>query len=238
MCKKKKINKYVKNKMNNDKIVLLCCTGRSGSTTLQRMINSIPNSNICGENYGAVNSLLLFYKKLKQTTFIQVPGGKNPINYQDLIHLGIKPAWYNSYHLDKMKKHIQDTILSMFKNIETTNVWGFKEIRYENGNIQLIEEFKELFPQTKVIVQIRENIDAQSQSSWFKNNPNSKQFLIQSNNQLYNFYKKNEEWVYFTSFEKMFDLKNIERIFDFIDCTTYFNESNIKEILKDNLKSD
>ena len=95
-----------------------------------------------------------------------------------------------------------------------------------------------MFPQTKVIVQIRENIDAQSQSSWFKNNPNSKQFLIQSNNQLYNFYKKNEEWVYFTSFEKMFDLKNIERIFDFIDCTTYFNESNIKEILKDNLKSD
>ena len=65
-----------------DKIVLLCCTGRSGSTTLQRIMNSIPNSNICGENYGAINSLLLFYKKLKQTTFLQVHGQKKPISYE------------------------------------------------------------------------------------------------------------------------------------------------------------
>lgn len=35
----------------NDKIVLICATGRSGSTTMQRLINTIPNSNICGENY-------------------------------------------------------------------------------------------------------------------------------------------------------------------------------------------
>ena len=47
-----------------DKIVLICATGRSGSTTMQRIINTIPGSNICGENYGAVNSLLDFYNKL------------------------------------------------------------------------------------------------------------------------------------------------------------------------------
>ena len=53
---------------NLDKIVLICATGRSGSTTLQRIINTIPNSNICGENYGAINSLLEFYFKLKHAT--------------------------------------------------------------------------------------------------------------------------------------------------------------------------
>ena len=49
--------------MTEDKIVLICATGRSGSTTLQRIINTIPNSNICGENHGAINSLLEFYIK-------------------------------------------------------------------------------------------------------------------------------------------------------------------------------
>ena len=50
-----------------DKIVLICATGRSGSTTMQRIINSVPNSNICGENFGAINSLLEFYKNIKTT---------------------------------------------------------------------------------------------------------------------------------------------------------------------------
>jgi len=38
------MNKYIM----DDKIVLICATGRSGSTTLQRIINTIPDSNICG----------------------------------------------------------------------------------------------------------------------------------------------------------------------------------------------
>ena len=53
-----------------DKIVLICATGRSGSTTMQRIINIIPNSNICGENFGAVNSLLEFYKRKLTGTLI------------------------------------------------------------------------------------------------------------------------------------------------------------------------
>ena len=51
----------------DDKIVLICATGRSGSTTMQRIINTIPNSNICGENFGAINSLLEFYRRIKNS---------------------------------------------------------------------------------------------------------------------------------------------------------------------------
>jgi hypothetical protein len=29
----------------------------------------------------------------------------------------------------------------MFKNKDTTNVWGFKEIRYNDGDIKYIEDF-------------------------------------------------------------------------------------------------
>ena len=72
-----------------DKIVLICATGRSGSTTMQRIINIIPNSNICGENFGAINSLLEFYKRIKTTTIEYVPGHLKPASYKDIIsHLG------------------------------------------------------------------------------------------------------------------------------------------------------
>ena len=219
-----------------DKIVLICATGRSGSTTLQRIVNIIPNSNICGENFGAVNSLLEFYKRIKTTTFEYVPGHLKPASYENIISKNVKPSWYNSYNFQQTVSMIKILIESLFKNSETTNVWGFKEIRYDNGNINYIKEFKELFPETKVIIQVRENIQAQSQSSWLKKDKNAVQYLNKLNNELYHFYNQNQSWCYFTTFEKMFDKENIKKIFEFIECQEHYDENNIKQILENNIK--
>lgn len=222
--------------INGDKIVLICATGRSGSTTLQRIINTIPNSNICGENYGAINSLLDFYIKLHATSTDYVPGHYNPATYQDIINKNVKPSWYNSYKMTEMEEKIRDTIVAMFKKDSNTNLWGFKEIRYDNKKINLIKYFKNLFPQTKVIIQIRENIVAQSQSSWHKQDRNAIPYLKQMNQELYEFYNKNKDWCYFTTFERMFDKNNLQNIFSFIDCRENYNEGVIESILKNNLK--
>ena len=219
-----------------DKIVLICATGRSGSTTLQRIVNIIPNSNICGENFGAVNSLLEFYKRIKTTTFEYVPGHLKPASYENIISKNVKPSWYNSYNFQQTVSMIKILIASLFKNSETTNVWGFKEIRYDNGNINYIKEFKELFPETKVIIQVRENIQAQSQSSWLKKDKNAVQYLNKLNNELYHFYNQNQSWCYFTTFEKMFDKENIKKIFEFIECQEHYDENKIKQILENNIK--
>jgi len=219
-----------------DKIVLICATGRSGSTTMQRIINIIPNSNICGENFGAVNSLLEFYKRIKTTTFEYVPGHLRPASYEDIISKNVKPSWYNSYNFQQTVSMIKILIATLFKNSEITNVWGFKEIRYDNGNINYIKEFKELFPQTKVIIQVRANIQAQSQSNWLKKDKDSIQYLNNLNNEFYRFYNQNQSWCYFTTFEKMFDMENIKKIFQFIDCEQYYDISKIKQILDNNIK--
>jgi len=219
-----------------DKIVLICATGRSGSTTMQRIINSVPNSNICGENFGAINSLLEFYKRIKTTTFDYVPGHLRPASYEDIISKDVKPSWYNSYNFQQTVSMIKILIASLFKNTDATNMWGFKEIRYDNGDIKYLKEFKELFPQTKVIIQIRGNIAAQSQSSWLKKDRNAVQYLNALNNEFYNFYNQNKEWCYFTTFEKMFDMENIKKIFEFIDCSQYYDHSKIKQILDNNIK--
>jgi hypothetical protein len=222
--------------VDNDKIILICATGRSGSTTLQRIINSIPNSNICGENFGAINSLLDFYRKLHYSSKTHIPGHYNPASYESIINNKIKPSWYNSYKISEMEDCIRNTIITMLKKEESNNVWGFKEIRYDNNNIFLIHFFKKLFPQTKVIIQIRENIVAQSNSSWHKKNKNAIVELAKNNKELLDFYNSNKEWCYFTTFEKMFDKENLENIFQFIDCRENFNKEKVFEILNTNLK--
>ena len=219
-----------------DKIILICATGRSGSTTMQRIINTIPNSNICGENYGAINSLLEFYHRIKHTTVNYVPGHLKPASYENIVSKNVKPSWYNSYDFQKTVNMIRILIVSLFKKTETTNVWGFKEIRYDNGDIKYVKLFKELFPQTKVIIQIRENIKSQSQSSWMKNDKNSINYLYNLNNRFYNFYQENKDFCYFITFEKMFDIQEVKEIFKFIDCHNFYDETKIKDILSNNIK--
>jgi hypothetical protein len=221
-----------------DKIVLLCCVGRSGSTTLQRIINTIPNSNICGENYAAILDLLRFYKNIKKTTFNKVLGGKNPVSYDKLIENNIKPAWHNSYKYDEITEKIRQMIISMFKNKDETTLWGFKEIRYLDGNITLIEEFKELFPQTKVIILIRENIAQQAKSSWFKEDPNSINIITKYNNELIQFYKSHKDYVFLLTFEKMFVKKYLLNMFKFIDCLPNYDETKIVEVFQNNIEYD
>jgi hypothetical protein len=220
----------------DDKIVLICATGRSGSTTMQRIINTIPNSNICGENFGAINSLLEFYRRIKTTTVDYVPGHINPASYENIISKNVKPSWYNSYNYSQIIQFIKMTIINMFKNNSNTNIWGFKEIRYDSGNINYIKEFKELFPQTKVIIQFRENIKAQSKSGWHKQDKNAVDFLNKTTKQLIDFATQNKEWCFLTSFERMFDKNNLRNIFNFIDCGEKYNEQIVDDILKNNLK--
>ena len=220
----------------NDKVVLICATGRSGSTTMQRLINTIPNSNICGENFGAINSLLEFYRRIKQSTINNIPGHFTPASYESIISKNIKPCWYNSYNYSQMVLLIKTSIINMFKNKETTDTWGFKEIRYDDGNIKYIEDFKELFPQTKVIIQIRENVAAQSKSGWHIKNKNAPQLLMKTNRELIDFYNAHKDYCYLTSFERMFNKNNLRNIFDFIECGEKFNEGKIDEVLNNNIK--
>jgi len=222
--------------MMDDKIVLICATGRSGSTTTQRLLNTIPNSNICGENYGAINSLLEFYIRIKTTTKDYVPGHHKPASLNEIVSKNVKPAWYNSYNYGQIVTMIKMMIINMFKNKESTTLWGFKEIRYVSGNINYIKFFKELFPQTKVIIQIRENIEAQSKSGWFKGDKNAELFLKKNTKELIDFALQNKEWCFLTSFERIFDRNILKSMFLFIGCGENYDENKITEILNNNIK--
>jgi hypothetical protein len=124
----------------------------------------------------------------------------------------------------------------MFKKDDNIKLWGFKEIRYENMKINYIKYFKKLFPQTKVLIQIRQNTIQQSKSSWYKKNANAIHELNKANNDFFKFYNQNKDWCFFTTFERMFDTKHVNKMFEFIDCKSDFDEQKIIEILNNNLK--
>ncbi len=108
--------------------------------------------------------------------------------------------------------------------------------RYDSENIKYINDFKELFPQTKVIIQIRENIQAQSKSGWHDNDDDATEFLTKTSNELIEFGEINKEWCHIISFEKIFQLNDLKTMFEFIGCEDNFHATEINEILKNNLK--
>jgi len=205
------------------KVILICAVGRSGSTTLQRIINTIEGSNISGENLGSINTLLKCYLNIKKTNKHRI------INYIEEKTI-IKPAWYNCYDFENVKNNIKNTILSIITNDNSRRVIGFKEIRYYN-NTHLIDEFLELFPNTKIICHIDDNLERQCNSGWWTEK--SKEHLTEYNDQLINFSKNNKK-CYLSYMKNLFDINEIKKMFNFLE--EELDENKYTYIINNNLK--
>ena len=220
----------------NDKIVVICSTGRSGSTTMLRLINTIPNSNICGENDNMIISILDAYRKLKTTNYYF----KTKYIDEDALDRGLdldqlKPAWYNSFSYRKMVYLIKEIIIEMFKDNDTTHVWGFKEVRIvDQYSLSLLNDFKELFPQLKVIIHLKRDTATQSRSSWWGERNGTINILNEANIALYQFYESCD-YCFLSTFENIKNITNIKNIFEFIDSRQYYDDTKISQVLRNNM---
>jgi hypothetical protein len=212
------------------KFILICATGRSGSTTLQCIVNSIPNANICGENNGSVCNLLELYNNIKHSINLR-SGKENPIQYSQYIERNIKPSWYSIFSLEEIKLKIQELIIAILK--PNVPIIGFKEIRWQNKT-ELLNTFLELFPNTKIICHIKKDTEAQSKSAWWKTTPNAKEILDNYNKELIAYFKNTKDKCYLTTFENIFNLQEMIRLFNFLD--EKFNEEEYTKIINNNLK--
>ena len=214
------------------KFILICAVGRSASTSLLNIINTIPNCNICGENEGAINNLLECWNNLKKTKkLIPMNNDKTKqLNFDECVKMKKKTAWYNSYDIDICKKNIQNTIINILDNKKNNKILGFKEIRYFNC-LHLINTFLELFPNTKVICHYKIDIYSQKHSIHKENwwNENNIDHIKKYNSQLIEFYEKNINFCYLFTFEKLFQIEEIKKLFLFLDEP--FEEKRINEML-------
>jgi LPS sulfotransferase NodH len=178
--------------MSNDNMlrpVFVISPGRSGSTLLQRYLNSSDDLLIWGEHGGFISKLSEAYFKFANNQYVQnllVWGRGNAdllLSPHTLIEVDIE--WTNNFTLDDWRTAYRDLVLRLFTiDVSPSSRWGFKEIRYGEKEIRLL---KDLFPQAQFIFLVRHPVDtlasmiaawSQSEDIWDQESwDNSEQFL-------------------------------------------------------------
>ena len=203
------------------KFILIVSTPRSASTTLQRILNTIPNSNINGENCGAIVSILECYRNIKKTVEL-VPKKQGQFLSSELLeNFNMKPCFYNIFDFESVKKQIQDLIVNILSNNKNYKIIGFKEILWFE-NVELLNEFLELFPNTKIVCHIQEDIQSQANSTFF-NSEGTYQYLKTYTAEIVEYARKNEK-CYLSTKETLFDFENIKKMCVFLEESIHEGE--------------
>jgi hypothetical protein len=163
--------------MNFDYIFILTY-GRSGSTLLQGVLNSIPGVLVRGENNAALRSLTRAWNSLSISNAGFTGDMTSP-----------KHAWFGMSEWD-MDGFGQDLAAAFMKNVlrpqPDTRVIGFKEIRYFPPHFQPILELefiRRFFPRSGFIVNTR-NLDDTFESVKVANHSITRLQLEQSDEML------------------------------------------------------
>ena len=153
-----------------EKFIFIVTYGRSGSTLLMQILNTIDGADIKGENANTLFPLFQSYKRSCTT--------KEYINKKSSL---VSHPWYGVNDIDperyarRLAKVFIDEIINP---AEKARVIGFKEIRYPDiANRDTLEEYigfiRRFFPNSYIIFNKR-NLEDVLKSGWWKNWPMEK----------------------------------------------------------------
>jgi hypothetical protein len=138
--------------------------GRSGSTLLAGILNSIPGYLIRGENKGYVHQLYLAHSGAEARRKATGRRARNSDN-----------AWYgidrydSALALDRMRGLVLDTLLHPEP---TTRVIGFKEIRYNLPDLgDYLQFLRDAFPGARFLFNSRDHTDVLKSKWWADKSP-------------------------------------------------------------------
>lgn len=139
---------------------ILLGVGRSGTTLVQRILNSYNKTLIWGEHAGFLNKtaesyeLLLKNKSMDDYSFSQNNTSDSGINIDFYKDPNRWQAWNNWFSKKDIRSIYQESFTSIFNPLDLNDLqWGFKEIRY--GNLKTLSYIADLFPQAKFIFVVR-----------------------------------------------------------------------------------
>lgn len=155
----------------DSKFLIVLALGRTGSTTLTWMLDSLPGIHMGGENNGAINKL----KSMIQTTawdphFVENEGA----TFTPWAHEKVEPG--NLYCI------AQEYMKALYPSNTTTyplpEVIGFKTVRFLEGHdaskdAAFVQFLKYVFPCARFVINVRSDIDAliKSQKKAFGGRP-------------------------------------------------------------------
>jgi hypothetical protein len=142
--------------------------GRSGSTLLTGILNSIPGYLIRGENRDAVHHLFLFHKTLATE---RVRAGQRRLRQRTHPFFGI-----GDFPLNRSLRQCRRLLLTtVMRPRPDTRVTGFKEIRWYHPDLEeYVAWLREVFPQARFLVNTR-NHDDVLKSGWWANGDHTAQ---------------------------------------------------------------
>lgn len=151
-----------------ERYVFVFTYGRSGSTLLMGLLNSLPGYCIRGENGNALYKLYEFDKRMRES----LSEAGNLQNSQRPTH-----PWFGLHQVDlpALRTDLRD---SFTRNVLTpekgSRVAGFKEIRFSEAEVPDLEGYldfvRQAFAPAKIIFNHR-SMDKVAKSGWWGNMP-------------------------------------------------------------------
>lgn len=134
--------------------ILIISYGRSGSTLLQGILNSIDGVLIRGENMNMCFHLFKSYQAILETKQQIGERPQNPFYGAELLD--------ENYFLSQLQETVKNLLLSDVKDDPTIRSYGFKEIRYDS-NLKALPQYldflKKIFPNSCFIFNTRNKED-------------------------------------------------------------------------------
>ena len=149
--------------------VFLLSSGRSGSTLVQRVLNSYDDVLIWGEHQGFLAPLAEAYFHLVEhpssTRFLPAFAATERPSWARILEwkgAGNWQAWLNWFTRADAETLFRDFVRALARHPEQAGlppIWGFKEIRY-GGHDRVIEMLAALFPDARFLFLARDGRNA------------------------------------------------------------------------------
>jgi len=202
--------------------------GRSGSTLLQGMVNSVPGYCVRGENYNALFKTFKTYHELAQA---KRKWGRRPT---DPTH-----PWYGieqASPAEFARQAVQLFFATCLRPPAGTRCVGFKEIRYTPQHMTddefnaYLDFIGQVFPGAGLIFNIRKPEDTAASGFWRKTPPERvRSILDQTLRRFTDYMDGRSNAMLFSYDELMADWRYAGRLFEFLD--EEFDTVRIREIL-------
>jgi hypothetical protein len=147
--------------------IFVLSSGRSGSTLLQRVLNTYPDITIWGEHAGFLKETGdAFFRLLNDDgsrKFLFPKSGRTPEGVARNKRPGNWQAWMNCFSSEDVADFFRSHLESFFKPsfMGENHLWGFKEIRYGLGD-RVIEFLSALYPDAIFVFLTRNGFDTLS----------------------------------------------------------------------------
>ena len=200
----------------NKEFLFIVTYGRSGSTLLMSILNSIPGYRITGENNMACTSLMEYHHKMIQAH------ASNYTCMQNHNTIGPSNPWWNEYNPYTLKKKIRELMAYCIDPKDEHRVVGFKEIRYPhllyNWDTPLYTYLDWLYEITNCrFILLTRNLDDVCRSEWLaKHYDENKIKFIQFEHAISDYmYQRLHQHLYHITYEQIIE-EDLQELFEWL----------------------